>query len=186
MTGADPYLPGHGDDRYGVEHYALDLRYKPLGNHLEGRAELSVRALVDLCDLVVDLHRLEVRSLRVEGAAVARWTHRGSRLRIRLAKTVAAGEPIEPPEAEGREQDSLSGNPRREHVVERAHTVARDHEQPLAAGRLLRRVEVADFARVHMAPAGERVLGFGHPPIIPERSASSREVYSPHGLINPE
>ena len=94
MTGPDPYLPGHGDDRYGVEHYALDLRYKPLGNHLEGRAELSVRALVDLSDLVVDLHRLEVRSLRVEGVAVARWTHRGSRLRIRLAKTVDAGEPL--------------------------------------------------------------------------------------------
>jgi aminopeptidase N len=83
LTGSDPYLPGHGDDRYGVEHYALDLRYKPLGNHLEGRAELSVRALVDLTDLVVDLHRL-----------VARWTHRGSRLRIRLRQTVVAGEPL--------------------------------------------------------------------------------------------
>ena len=94
MTGADPYLPGHGDDRYGVEHYALDLRYKPAGNHLEGRAELSVRALVDLADLVVDLHRLEVRSLRVEGARVARWSHRGSRLRIRLTATVPAGEPL--------------------------------------------------------------------------------------------
>jgi aminopeptidase N len=94
LTGSDPYLPGHGDDRYGVDHYALDLRYKPLGNHLEGRAELSVRALVDLTDLVVDLHRLEVRSLRVEGARVARWSHRGSRLRIRLAQTVAAGEPL--------------------------------------------------------------------------------------------
>jgi aminopeptidase N len=94
MTGADPYLPGHGDDRYSVEHYALDLRYKPVGNHLEGRAELSVRALVDLTDLVVDLHRLEVRSLRVEGARIARWSHRGSRLRIRLAATVRAREPL--------------------------------------------------------------------------------------------
>ncbi|GAA4414241.1 M1 family metallopeptidase [Fodinibacter luteus] len=94
MTGSDPYLPGHGDDRYEVEHYALDLRYKPLGNHLEGRAELSVRAVVDLPDLVVDLHRLEVRSLKVEGARVARWSHRGSRLRIRLATPVRAGEPL--------------------------------------------------------------------------------------------
>ena len=94
MTGSDPYLPGHGDDRYQVEHYALDLRYKPLGNHLEGRAELSVRAVVDLTDLVVDLHRLEVRSLRVEGAKVARWSHRGSRLRIRLTQELPAGEPL--------------------------------------------------------------------------------------------
>ena len=94
MTGSDPYLPGHGDDRYQAEHYALDLRYKPLGNHLEGRAELSVRAVVDLTDLVVDLHRLEVRSLRVEGAKVARWSHRGSRLRIRLTQALPAGEPL--------------------------------------------------------------------------------------------
>ena len=44
VTGADPYLPGHGDDRYTVEHYDLDLRYKPFGNHLEGHAVLRVRA----------------------------------------------------------------------------------------------------------------------------------------------
>ena len=31
MTGADPYLPGHGDDRFGVEHYALTLQYQPRG-----------------------------------------------------------------------------------------------------------------------------------------------------------
>ena len=42
MNGADPYLPGHGDDRYTVEHY--DRRHKPLGNHLEGHAVLRVRA----------------------------------------------------------------------------------------------------------------------------------------------
>ena len=54
MTGVDPYLPGHGDDRYTVEHYDLDLRYKPLGNHLEGHAVLRARALVDLPDLLLD------------------------------------------------------------------------------------------------------------------------------------
>ena len=37
VTGADPYLPGHGDVRYHVEHYDLDLQYKVADNHLEGQ-----------------------------------------------------------------------------------------------------------------------------------------------------
>ena len=91
MTGVDPYLPGHGDDRYTVEHYDLDLRYKPLGNHLEGHAVLRARALVDLPDLLLDLHGLEVTSLHLQGASVARWSHRASRIRIRLRAPVPAG-----------------------------------------------------------------------------------------------
>ena len=35
MNGADPYLPGHGDVRFHVEHYDLDLQYKVADNHLE-------------------------------------------------------------------------------------------------------------------------------------------------------
>ena len=38
VTGADPYLPGHGDLRFHVEHYDLDLQYKVYGNHLEATA----------------------------------------------------------------------------------------------------------------------------------------------------
>ena len=91
MTGPDPYLPGHGDDRYTVEHYDLDLRYRPLGNHLEGHAVLRVRALVELPDLLVDLHGLMVTSLRVQGAKVARWTHRSSRIRIKLRAPAPVG-----------------------------------------------------------------------------------------------
>ena len=45
MTGADPYLPGHGDVRFQVEHYDLDLQYKVSDNHLEARAALRLRAL---------------------------------------------------------------------------------------------------------------------------------------------
>lgn len=91
MTGADPYLPGHGDDRYGVEHYDLDLRYKPLGNHLEGHAVLRVSALAELPELLLDLHGLEVTSLHVQGADVARWSHRASRIRIRLRAPAPVG-----------------------------------------------------------------------------------------------
>jgi aminopeptidase N len=91
VTGADPYLPGHGDVRYQVEHYDLDLQYKVADNHLEARAVLRLTALEPLPEVVLDLHGLQVTSLRVTGATVARWTHRASRLRIRLRAPVPAG-----------------------------------------------------------------------------------------------
>ena len=91
---ADPYLPGHGDHRYGVDHYHLDLQYRVSTNALEGRAELRVTAAEDLAELVLDLHGLTVTSLRVTGADVARWTHRASRLRIRLRGAVPPGTPL--------------------------------------------------------------------------------------------
>ncbi|MGL5852310.1 MAG: M1 family metallopeptidase [Phycicoccus sp.] len=91
MTGADPYLPRHGDPRYTVERYDLALRYKPAGNHLDGDAVLRVRALEELPDLLLDLHALAVTRIEVDGAAVARWTHRDSRVRIRFRHRLARG-----------------------------------------------------------------------------------------------
>jgi aminopeptidase N len=91
VTGADPYLPGHGDPRYCVDHYDLDLQYKVEGNHLEGHAHLRLIAVAELPELVLDLHALQVTALRVTGAVVARWTHRASHLRVRLRTPVAAG-----------------------------------------------------------------------------------------------
>ncbi len=88
---ADPYLPGHGDVRFQVEHYDLDLQYKVADNHLEGRAHLRLTATQALPEIVLDLHGLQVTSLRLTGAPVARWTHRSSRLRVRLRTPVAAG-----------------------------------------------------------------------------------------------
>jgi aminopeptidase N len=91
VTGADPYLPGHGDVRFSVEHYDLDLQYKVESNHIEARALLRVTATEALPELMLDLHALEVTSLRVTGAAVARWTHRASRLRVRLRAPLLPG-----------------------------------------------------------------------------------------------
>ena len=39
----DPYVPGHGDASYDVAHYDLVLRYKPVGNRLDGEAMLVLR-----------------------------------------------------------------------------------------------------------------------------------------------
>ena len=65
---ADPYLPGHGDVRFQVEHYDLDLQYKVADNHLEGRAHLRLTATQALPEIVLDLHGLQVTSLRLTGA----------------------------------------------------------------------------------------------------------------------
>ncbi len=89
---ADPYVPGHGDPRYAVDHYDLDLTYKPAGNHLDGRAVLQVTTLEAVKDIALDLYGLRVTRLSVVGATVARWTHRDSRLAIRFREAVAADE----------------------------------------------------------------------------------------------
>ncbi|RYG78559.1 M1 family peptidase [Yimella sp. RIT 621] len=88
----DPYLPGHGDASYEVTHYDLDLDYAIENNNLAGKATLHIRACKKLDELVVDLHALKV--VKISGVRVARYTHRDSRLRIKLAKELAKGEEI--------------------------------------------------------------------------------------------
>ena len=38
MPAADAYVPGHGNRRFGVRAYDLDLDYTIAGNHLADRA----------------------------------------------------------------------------------------------------------------------------------------------------
>lgn len=90
-AGTDPYVPGHGDLGYDVTHYDLDLTYKPAGNHLTGRATLTVLTRSDLEGLELDLHALKVTKLAVDGARVRRWAHRGDRLVVRLAESLPEG-----------------------------------------------------------------------------------------------
>ncbi|WP_245988544.1 M1 family metallopeptidase [Flexivirga caeni] len=87
---ADPYLPGHGDPRFTVDHYDLEFDYAIVGNRLSGKATLTVRALADDLDtLTLDLHALKVVSVR--GSRLKRHTHHGRRLALKLAEPLAAG-----------------------------------------------------------------------------------------------
>ena len=88
---ADPYLVGHGDLRYSVSHYDLDLTYDPAGNHLQARAVLDIRTLAETAQLVLDLHGLKVLRVSVAGAVLNRWIHQKSRLTLRLGGPLAAG-----------------------------------------------------------------------------------------------
>lgn len=88
---ADPYVPGHGDPAYGVDRYDLDLTYKAAGNHLSGRAHLTLTTEVDTESIALDLHALRVTKVEVSGASLKRWAHRASRLVLRFDGTVPAG-----------------------------------------------------------------------------------------------
>ncbi|EAQ00274.1 putative peptidase [Janibacter sp. HTCC2649] len=90
-TQADPYMPGHGDTAYGVDHYELDLTYKAAGNHLTGRAHLTLTLAVDTPTITLDLHALKVTRVDLTGANLRRWAHRASHLTLRFADTVPAG-----------------------------------------------------------------------------------------------
>lgn len=91
---ADPYLPHHGDPSYRVDHYDLSLSYKPASNHLSGRATITLRPLVRLDRLTLDLHALKVTKLALRGARLERWRQTGSRLVVRLGGPVEVGQAL--------------------------------------------------------------------------------------------
>ncbi|MFT4217133.1 MAG: M1 family metallopeptidase [Micropruina sp.] len=90
MPAADPYVPGHGNRRYAVRSYRLDLDYKVATNHLAGRAVLEIEALDELDQVALDLYGLNVSRVRVDGRQ-ARYAHRERKLRITVASKAKRG-----------------------------------------------------------------------------------------------
>jgi aminopeptidase N len=88
----DPYVPGHGDHSFDVDHYALELSYNVESNHLGGRAVISATALEDLDRFELDLYHLRVSKVTVDGAAPAKYSHHKSRLVVRPKTAIAAGD----------------------------------------------------------------------------------------------
>lgn len=85
------YDAGHGSRAFGVDHYDLDLTYRPDTNRLSGTATLTVRAAEPLREIALDLLGLAVRDVRVTGARLERHRHRAGRLVLRLADELGAG-----------------------------------------------------------------------------------------------
>lgn len=86
--GTDPYLPGHGDDTYDVESYALTLDYRVATNRLDGEAEVTLVTRTALDRFELDLRGLEVSKVLVQGRRPAKYVTRGGRLRIQLVEAV--------------------------------------------------------------------------------------------------
>ena len=90
-AGADPYFPEHGDPRYRVHRYELELDYRPAPNRLAGAARLSaIAGRAQLTEFQLNLGDFRIGRVRVDGRA-AHYTHRGGKLRVRPAKALPAG-----------------------------------------------------------------------------------------------
>ena len=70
MASPDPYRNGHGDTRYRVTHYDLDLTYKVTTNRLDERAQLHVEILEPTSKIDVDLRDLHAGKAYVDGERV--------------------------------------------------------------------------------------------------------------------
>ena len=93
-NGSDPYVPGHGNPGYSVDHYDLDLDYRVATNALAGAATLKATVHVDggpLKSLTLDLVGLEVRKVLIDGVAPARFRTSTGKLRITLARPLTPG-----------------------------------------------------------------------------------------------
>lgn len=89
--GRDPYFPDHGDTRYQIRRYELDLDYRPLANRLSGSARLSALAgPAPLAEISLDLAPFRIHRVLVD-SRTARYTHRAGKLRIRPAQALAPG-----------------------------------------------------------------------------------------------
>ncbi|WP_254052250.1 M1 family metallopeptidase [Aeromicrobium sp. A1-2] len=91
-TSSDPYVPGHGDLSFDVDHYLLELEYNVESNRLAGRATLTATARQDLDRFELDLYHLRVSKVTVDGAAPAKHAHQKNRLIIRPRSPIATGD----------------------------------------------------------------------------------------------
>ena len=87
----DPYQPRHGSTAIQVEHYDLDLTYRPHTNRLSGTATLRLRTREEVTEISLDLVGLKVEKVSLTGARMARYTHRAGRLVLRLGERTPAG-----------------------------------------------------------------------------------------------
>ncbi|WUH96266.1 M1 family metallopeptidase [Spirillospora sp. NBC_00431] len=63
----DPYFPDLGNGGYDVGHYNLKTAYDPETDHLTGTTTITATATQNLSRFNLDLYKLNVRSVRVNG-----------------------------------------------------------------------------------------------------------------------
>ncbi|MFD8566946.1 M1 family metallopeptidase [Streptomyces sp. NPDC059639] len=89
-TAPDPYFPGHGDARFRVHRYELDLDYRPVPNRLAGTARLSaIVGRAPLAEFQLNLGDFRIDRIRVDGRP-PHYSLRGGKLRVRPVKSLPA------------------------------------------------------------------------------------------------
>ena len=90
MTGADPYVLGHGDLSYDVLHHDLALTYALPSNRLEGEAVLHCRAVEEITQVRLDL-QLKATRVLVAGRPARRFRAARGSLTVDLDGPVPSG-----------------------------------------------------------------------------------------------
>ncbi len=86
----DPLFPLAGNGGYDVGHYDLRLRYAPNHRMLRARAVITARAEMSLSSFHLDLYRLNVDAITVDGEH-ADWSRSGQELVVTPAEPLASG-----------------------------------------------------------------------------------------------
>ncbi|MEH3034556.1 MAG: M1 family metallopeptidase [Aeromicrobium erythreum] len=89
------YVPGHGDERYAVESYDLEIGYAPETNRLSGTARLRARAVGRVTSFALDLYRLRVAKVTVDGRKPAKFAQKHHHLVVTPRVPVEPGEAFE-------------------------------------------------------------------------------------------
>ncbi|MCX3062694.1 M1 family metallopeptidase [Streptomyces beihaiensis] len=86
----DPYFPDLGNGGFDARHYTLDVAYHPGTGRLDGRTTLTARATESLSSFDLDLRKLTVTKVEVNGRR-AHFTRTGDELRITPARPLHKG-----------------------------------------------------------------------------------------------
>ncbi|MFF4976463.1 M1 family metallopeptidase [Streptomyces sp. NPDC001083] len=77
----DTYFPQLGNGGFDARHYDLDVAYNPDTDRLDGRTTLAARATQNLSSFDLDLQKLEVTKVEVNGRR-AGFTRTGDEIRV--------------------------------------------------------------------------------------------------------
>jgi aminopeptidase N len=77
----DPYFPRLGNGGFDALHYDLDVAYAPGTGRLDGRTTLTARATRNLSSFDLDLQRLKITRVEVDGRR-ARFTRDGDEVTV--------------------------------------------------------------------------------------------------------
>ncbi|MEV6790611.1 M1 family metallopeptidase [Streptomyces sp. NPDC051320] len=86
----DPYFPELGNGGFDALHYGLDVAYNPDTDRLDGRTTLTARATQNLSSFDLDLQKLTVASVEVNGRN-ASFTRSGDEILINPGGTLRKG-----------------------------------------------------------------------------------------------
>ncbi|MFD5717722.1 M1 family metallopeptidase [Streptomyces sp. NPDC127036] len=104
----DTYFPQLGNGGFDARHYALDVAYDPATDRLDGRTTLTARATQNLSSFELDLQKLDVTKVEVNGRR-AHFTRSGDEIRVTPRGPLAKGRTFTVTVTYGGVPEALSG-----------------------------------------------------------------------------